>query len=75
MILAKGIISILVFALFVSRLIPKYSAFTETGEVHLLGVTWRDHLGLLVLLCIAGLAVALLILGIKNIRDFITHRR
>ena len=75
MMLAKGIILVLVFALFVSRLIPKYLTFAETGEVHLLGVTWRDDLGLLVLLCIAALAVALLILGIKNIRDFIIHRR
>ena len=73
--LAKGIILVLGFALFVSRLIPKYSTFTETGEVHLFGVTWQGSLGVLVLLCIAALAVALLILGIKNIRDFIIHRR
>ncbi len=73
--LAKGILFLLIFALFVSRLIPKYAAFTETDQVHLLGVTWRGNLGVLILLCIAALAVVLLVLGIKNIRDFIIHRR
>jgi len=75
--LIKGIIFLFVFVLFVSRLIPKYSDFTETGQVHLFGITWEDNVGLLILFGIAVLAVVLLILGIKNIKDHFSsvHRQ
>ncbi len=75
--LIKGIIFLLVFVLFISRLIPKYLDSTETGKVHLLGITWEGSVGLLILFGIAVLAVVLLILGVKNIKDHFSsvHRR
>ena len=65
--LARGIIYLLVFALFVSRLIPKYFEFRETNQVHLLGVDWQGNVALLLLLGVAVLAIVLLVLGTKNI--------
>ncbi len=75
--LIKGIIFLLVFVLFISRLIPKYLDFTETRKVHLLGIIWEGNVGLLILFGIAVLAVVLLILGVKNIKDHFSsvHRR
>ncbi len=69
--LARGIIYLLVFALFVSRLIPKYFAFTETNQVHLLGVVWEGNTALLVLIGVAVLAIVLLVIGTKNIYKYL----
>lgn len=69
--LARGIIYLLVFVLFVSRLIPKYSEFRETNQVSLLGIDWQGNIALLILLGVAVLAIVLLVIGTKNIYQFL----
>ena len=64
--LSKGIIFLLVWLLFISRLIPKYYAFQETNQVHLFGHVWEEGQGIIILLVIAAIAIVLLGLSIQN---------
>ncbi len=68
--LVKGIIFLLICALFVSRLIPKYSVFRETNQVNFIGIVWEGNVGFLVFFGVAVLAIILLFLGITNIYQY-----
>lgn len=73
--LGKGIIFLLIFVLFVSRLIPKYDYFIETNQVHLFGLILEGVVGLLSLAIIAILTIVLLGLGISNIIQYFSTKR
>lgn len=68
--LTKGIILLLVFVLFVSRLIPKFIYFFESNQVNLFGHTLTGMVGLFSLVLIAILAIVLFVLGVKNVAQF-----
>ena len=64
--LFKGIIFTLIFALFISRLIPKYIEFRETNIVNLLGVNWEGNMALLVLFGVMLLGIAVLAIALQS---------
>ena len=65
--LFKGIIFVLIWLLFISRLIPKYLTYHETSQVYLLGANLEGAIGLLALIGVAALGTIVLAIGIKNI--------
>lgn len=65
--LIKGIIFVLIFVLFISRLIPKYSEFKETNIVNLLGVNWEGNIALLILIAVLVLGLVVLAIGLKSL--------
>ncbi|MDE0250482.1 MAG: hypothetical protein OXK72_05675, partial [Gammaproteobacteria bacterium] len=73
--LFKGVIHILVCALFVSRLVPKYFHYRETDQVDLFGHALKGGSGLLVLIVIALVALGLLVLSASNFKAWISSRR
>lgn len=73
--LSKGIIFLLVWLLFVSRLIPKYYEFRDANQVHLFSKVWEGELGLILLLGIAVFAIILLALSIQNFYQYFTSGR
>ncbi|MCY4641648.1 MAG: hypothetical protein OXC41_02980 [Gammaproteobacteria bacterium] len=73
--LFKGILHILICVLFLSRLIPKYADFRDTGQVRLFGHVWEDSYGLLVIAVIAAVTLSLLVLGARNIWAWLASRR
>ena len=62
----KGIIFSLIFALFISRLIPKYIEYRETNIVNLLGVDWEGNMALLVLFGVMLLGIAVLAIALQS---------
>jgi len=73
--LIKGIIFILIFILFISRLIPKYSEFQETNIVNLLGVNWEGNIALLFLLAVLVLGIIVLAIGLKSLYLYFSGSR
>ena len=73
--LAKGIIFLLVWLLFLSRLIPKTIDFQETNQVHLFGHVWEGSLGIVVLVVIAIIAIVLLAMSIFNFYHYFISNR
>ncbi len=65
--MVKGIIFILIFGLFVSRLIPKYNIFMETNMVQLFGHSFEGLAGIMVLIGVLVLGVIVLALGLRHI--------
>lgn len=72
--LFKGLIFLLIFALFISRLIPKYNEFKETNIVNLLGVNWEGYLAVLVLLGVLVLGFAVLAISVQSFYLFFTKQ-
>jgi|GEM_PF-3517176 len=72
--LIKGIIFTLIFALFLSRLIPKYAEFQETNIVNLLGVDWTGSTAALVLVAVMLLGLAVLAIAIHSFYLFFTGK-
>ena len=72
--LFKGLIFLLIFALFISRLIPKYDEFKETNIVNLLGVNWEGYLAVLVLLGVLVLGFAVLAISVQSFYLFFTKQ-
>lgn len=72
--LLKGIIYTLIFALFISRLIPMYSKFRETNIVNLLGVDWAGSTAVLVLLAVAVLGIAIFAIALKSFYQYFTGK-
>lgn len=75
MLLFKGMVFMLIFALFLSRLIPKYVEFRETNVVNLLGVDWQGSIAMLVLLAVLALGMSVLIIGLRSFYLFFTRNR
>ena len=72
--LFKAIIFLLIFALFISRLIPKYIEFRETNIVNLLGVNWEGSVAMLVLLAVLVLGIIVLAIALQSIYLFFTKQ-
>ena len=72
--LFKGLIFLLIFALFISRLIPKYNEFKETNIVNLLGVNWEGYLAVLVLLGVLVLGFTVLAISVQSFYLFFTKQ-
>jgi len=72
--LVKGIIFILIFALFLSRLIPKYLEFRETNIVNLLGVNWEGSMAMLILLAVLVLGIAVLAIALHSFYQFFMRK-
>ncbi|QMU60953.1 MAG: hypothetical protein GKR92_04275 [Gammaproteobacteria bacterium] len=70
----KGIIFLLIFGLFVSRLIPKYLEFRETNIVNLLGVDWVGSTAALILLAVLVLGVIVLAIAMQSFYQFFTDK-
>jgi len=70
--LFKGIIFSLIFALFISRLIPKYIEFRETNIVNLLGVDWTGSTAALILVGVMVLGIAVLAIALRSFYIFFT---
>ncbi len=70
--LFKGIIFTLIFALFISRLIPKYIEFLDTNIVTLLGVNWEGNMALLVLLGVMVLGITVLAIALQSFYLYFT---
>ena len=68
----KGIIFTLIFALFISRLIPKYIEYQETNIVNLLGVNWEGNTALLVLLAVMMLGITVLAIALQSFYLYFT---
>lgn len=73
--LLKGIIFALIFALFISRLIPMYSKFRETNIVNLLGVDWVGSTAVLVLLAVMVLGIVILAIALKSFHQYFTGNK
>ena len=73
--LLKGIIFALIFALFISRLIPMYSKFRETNTVNLLGVDWVGSTAVLVLLAVMVLGIVILAIALKSFYQYFTGNK
>ncbi len=73
--LFKGIIFLLIFALFLSRLIPKYIEFRETNIVNLLGVDWTGSTAVVILLAVVALGVTVLAIALQNFYLFFTKNK
>ena len=58
--LSKGIIFLIIWLLFVSRLIPKYNIYLESNQVQLFGHSWEEQTGLMVLVGIVILGIVVL---------------
>ena len=65
----------LVCALFVSRLVPKYLNYIETGQVGLFGHVLEGVSGISALIVIALISLVLLVLGVRNFGAWIFSRR
>lgn len=72
--LIKGIIFLLIFVLFISRLIPKYEEFRDTNIVSLLGVNWEGNTALLVLFAVMLLGIIVLAIALQNFYQFFTKK-
>ena len=72
--MVKGIIFTLIFALFVSRLFPKYLEFRETNIVNLLGINWVGSAGALVLLAVMALGIVVLAIAMKSFYEYFTTK-
>lgn len=72
--LFKGIIFLLIFVLFISRLIPKYVEFRETNIVSLLGVNWEGNTALLILSAVMLLGIIVLAIALQNFYQFFTNK-
>ncbi|MEM7400867.1 MAG: hypothetical protein AAF304_02840 [Pseudomonadota bacterium] len=70
----KGIVFTLIFALFISRLIPKYIEFRETNIVNLLGVDWEGNLAILILLAVMVLGIVVLAIALQSFYLFFTKK-
>lgn len=70
--LVKGIIFTLIFALFISRVIPKYIEYRETDIVRLLGIDWTGGTAAVVLLLVMALGITVLAIAIQNFYLFFT---
>ena len=70
--LSKGIIFLLIWLLFLSRLIPKTIEFREKNQVHLFGHIWEGPLGMIVRISIAVIAIILLAMSIRNFYEYFT---
>jgi hypothetical protein len=68
--LIKGIIFSIIFALFVSRLIPKYLEFRETNIVNLLGINWEGNLAVMVLLVVVVLGIVVLAIAMQSFYQY-----
>ena len=68
--LFKGIIFLLIFVLFISRLIPKYMEFRETNIVNLLGVNWEGNTAALILLAVMLLGIIVLAIALQSFYRF-----
>ncbi len=73
--LFKGLIFTLIFALFVSRLIPKYLHYRETNIVNLLGVDWTGSTAAVILLAVIALGVAVFVIAIQSFYLFFTKNK
>ena len=73
--LFKGIIHILIGFLFFSRLVPKYLHYEDTEQVHLFGHVWEGGYGLMVIVIIAMITLVLLVLGVRNFKEWFDSRR
>jgi hypothetical protein len=73
--LIKGIIFTLIFALFVSRVIPKYVEYRETNIVRLVGIDWTGNVGAIVLLLVMLLGISVLVIAIQNFYMFFTRQK
>lgn len=73
--LIKGLIFAIIFALFVSRLIPKYLEFRETNIVNLLGVNWEGNLAVLVLLVVMVLGIVVLLISMQSFYQYFTANK
>ena len=72
--LFKGIIFLLIFGLFISRLVPKYIEFQETNIVSLLGVNWEGNVAILVLIAVLVLGVIVLAIALQSFYLFFTKQ-
>jgi len=73
--LIKGIIFTLIFALFISRLIPKYIEFRETNIVNLLGTDWTGSAAALILVGVMVLGIIVLAIALQSFYNFFTKKR
>lgn len=71
----KGIIFSLIFALFISRLIPKYIEYQETNIVNLLGVDWTGATAALILVGVMVLGLAVLAIALHSFYLFFTGNK
>lgn len=70
--LIKGIIFTIIFALFISRVIPKYIEYRETDIVSLLGVDWTGGTAAVVLILVMALGLAVLAIAIQSFYQYFT---
>jgi hypothetical protein len=73
--LIKGVIFTLIFALFISRVIPKYIEYRETNIVNLLGVDWTGNIAAIVLLLVMVLGISVLVIAIQSFYLFFTRHK
>ena len=73
--LFKGIIFTLIFALYLSRLVPMYLEYRETNIVHLLGVDWLGSTAALVLLAVLVLGFIVLAIAMQSFYLFFTNNK
>jgi hypothetical protein len=73
--LIKGVIFTLIFALFISRVIPKYIEYRETNIVNLLGVDWTGSIAAIVLLLVMVLGISVLVIAIQSFYLFFTRHK
>lgn len=72
--LFKGIIFTLIFGLFISRLIPKYTYYRETNIVNLLGTDWTGTTAALILVGVMVLGLAVLAIAFHSFYLFFTGK-
>ena len=70
--LIKGIAHLLIWLLFISRIIPKYLIFRGTNQVQLLGHSWEGGSAVLILLIATTIAIIVLAIAIKSIYQYFT---
>lgn len=73
--LIKGIVHLLIWLLFISRIIPKYLIFRKTNQVQLLGNSWEGGSAVLILLITTTIAIIVLAIAIKSIYQYFTTDR
>ncbi len=73
--LIKGIVHLLIWLLFISRIIPKYLIFRKTNQVQLLGNSWEGDSAVLILLIATTTAIIVLAIAIKSIYQYFTTDR
>ena len=71
----KGLIFTAIFALFLSRLIPKYNEFQKTNIVNLLGVDWTGVTAALILVGVMALGMAVLVIALQSFYYFFTRHK